>query len=78
MSGGSVIHKDYCHIFRQWCFKLHRFPGNGVAEAQPVRVERLAGDELHVGIVEVISDEGMTDIFHMNTDLMGAACLKNE
>ena len=43
-----------------------------------MRMERLAGDELHVGIVEVISDEGMTDMFHMNTDLMGAAGLKNE
>lgn len=41
-------------------------------------VKRLTGDELHVRIVEIISDKGMTDIFHMNTDLMGTACFENE
>ena len=33
---------------------------------------------LHVGIVEIISDQRITGIFHMDTDLMGAARLQDE
>ena len=34
---------------------------------------RLAGDVFHVRVVEVISNQGIAQIFHMDTDLMGAA-----
>ena len=41
-------------------------------------MQRLAGDVLHVRVVQVVADEGKTDIFHMDAYLMGAAGLKGE
>ena len=41
-------------------------------------MQRLAGDVLHVRVVQVVADEGKNDIFHMDAYLMGAAGLKGE
>lgn len=49
-----------------------------MAEGQPVRVESLAAYELHIRIVQIIADKGETEIFHMDTDLMGAARLQDK
>ena len=50
----------------------------GVRKGQTVGVKCLPADKFHIGIVQVVSDEGMSDIFHMNTDLMGTACLQDK
>ena len=41
-------------------------------------MQRLSADEFHIGIVKIVSNEGMTDMFHMNTDLMGTARLQGK
>ena len=41
-------------------------------------MQGLAADVPEVGIVEKVPGKGMADIFHMDTDLVGASCLKTE
>ena len=41
-------------------------------------MQRLPVDKFHVGIIQIVADKRMTDIFHMDTDLMGAACLQGK
>ena len=66
------------HIFRKRGSENHLLSGNGVEKCQPVGVQRLSADEFHIGIVKIVSNEGMTDMFHMNTDLMGTARLQGK
>ena len=39
-------------------------------------MQGLAADVPEVGIVEKVPGKGMADIFHMDTDLVGASCLQ--
>ena len=41
-------------------------------------MQGLAADVPEVGIVEKVPGKGMADIFHMDTDLVGASCLETE
>ena len=41
-------------------------------------MQRLPVDIFRIGIVQIVSDKGMADIFHVNTDLMGTARLQDE
>ena len=45
-------------------------------EAQSVGVQCLSGDQACIGMVEIITDQRKTKIFHMHTNLMGASCLQ--
>lgn len=78
LSGRCVGLKDMSHVVGERRGKLHPFSCDGMAEAKAVGMQRLAGDVLHVRVVQVVTDEGKTDIFHMDAYLMGAAGLKGE
>ena len=41
-------------------------------------MQRLSGDIFHIRVIQIITDKRMPDIFHMNTDLMGAARLQDK
>ena len=41
-------------------------------------MQRLSLDVFHIRIVQVVSDKGKAQIFHMDTDLMSAACLQDK
>ena len=45
-------------------------------ERKSVRMERLSAYIFHVRIVEVITDQRITEMLHVNTYLMGASSLK--
>ena len=47
-----------------------------MGEAEPVRMQRLTADMFHVRVVEIISDQWVAEIFHMNADLMGTTGLQ--
>ena len=50
-----------------------------MSEGQPVGMESLAGDEDTVfGIIEMVSQERMTQILHVDPDLMGASGLQDQ
>lgn len=49
-----------------------------MSERKVVGVERLTADVFHVRVVEVIPDQGIPKVFHMDTDLMGAACFQTQ
>lgn len=38
----------------------------------------LSLDVFHIWVVQVVSDKGKAQIFHMDTDLMSAACLQDK
>lgn len=54
------------------------FPGNRVGEFHVVGVQSLTCHVLHVWVVQVVTNQWITEIFHMNTDLVGAAGLKTK
>lgn len=41
-------------------------------------MQRLTPDILHIRIVQIVSDKRETQIFHMDTDLVGASGLQDE
>ena len=41
-------------------------------------MERLSFHMFHVGVVKIIPDKRESNVFHMDPDLMGAACLQSE
>ena len=41
-------------------------------------MQSLPGDIFHIRVIQIITDKRMPDIFHMNTDLMGAARLQDK
>lgn len=47
-----------------------------MGERQAVRVQGLTGNVFHVRVVEIVSDQRIAQIFHMDPDLMGAAGLQ--
>ena len=47
-----------------------------MSEGHAAGVQRLSSDMLHIGIIKIIADERKAEIFHMNTNLVGAACFK--
>ena len=40
---------------------------------QTIGVQSLSGDVFHIRVVQIVSDQRKTDVFHMNPDLMGAS-----
>ena len=54
------------------------FTGNRVGEFHVVGVQSLTCHVLHVWVVQVVTNQWITEIFHMNTDLVGAAGLKTK
>ena len=67
-----------CHIFRQRCGETHMLPCDRVNEFHVVGVQSLTCHVLHVWVVQVVTNQWITEIFHMNTDLVGAASLKTK
>ena len=61
------------HILRKRGSEFHRFPGHGMGEGQPVGVECLPADVRHIRIVQVVSNERIAQILHVDPDLVGAA-----
>lgn len=57
---------------------MQLFSGDGMTEGQFPGMECLTPDEFHIGIIKVISDEGIAQIFHMNPYLMGAAGFQDQ
>ena len=53
--------------------KFQRFFGDRMMKTQTGCVQRLSGNPFHIRIIEGISDQRIAQIFHMDTDLMGAA-----
>lgn len=41
-------------------------------------MKRLFADSFHIRVVKVISDKGETEIFHMDSDLMGSTCFQTK
>ena len=67
---------EYLHILRQWRNKVHMLPSNRMGKLHTIGMQSLSGHELHVRIVEIIPNQWKTEIFHMNTNLMGTARLQ--
>ena len=67
--------KQSCHVFGQIGGKCHLSSGYRMEKAKTVRVKRLPVDQFHIRIVQIISDQGITEVLHMNPYLMGAAGL---
>ena len=63
---------------RQGAVELHRFAGAGMDEAQAGGVEALAGEagDRLFGAVDRVSQDGVADVGHVDTDLVGAAGLQ--
>ena len=57
---------------------MQLFSGDGMTEGQFPGMECLTPDEFHIGIIKVISDEGIAQIFHMNPYLMGTAGFQDQ
>ena len=66
--------KQSCHVFGQIGGKCHLSSGYRMEKAKTVRVKRLPVDQFHIRIVQIISDRGKSEVFHMDSDLMCAAC----
>ena len=65
-------------FLRQGAGELHRLPGAGMEESQPHRMEALAleaGDRLF-GAVHRVPQDGMADMGHVDSDLVGASGLQ--
>ena len=67
--------KQSCHVFGQIGGKCHLSSGYRMEKAKTVRVKRLPVDQFHIRIVQIISDQGIAQVFHMNPYLMGTAGL---
>ena len=70
--------KNALHILRQRCRKVHFLSCNGMGKGQAAGVEGLSGDMFHIRIIEVISDQRVSQILHVDTDLMSAARFQGE
>ena len=70
--------KQAGHILRQRSRKVQDLSRERMGKGKSDRMQGLAADVPEVGIVEKVPGKGMADIFHMDTDLVGASCLKTE
>ena len=66
--------KQSCHVFGQIGGKCHLSSGYRMEKAKTVRVKRLPVEQFHIRIVQIISDQRKSEVFHMDSDLMCAAC----
>ena len=64
------------HIFGERGYEFQSLPGYGMREDEPVGMQSLSLYPLHVRIVQMIPDERITDMFHVDAYLMGAAGLQ--
>lgn len=62
------------HILRKWCSKAHRFTGDWMIEGEFMRVKRLSGNIFHIRIVQIVTNQRIAKVLHVNSYLMGAAC----
>ena len=63
-------------IIRKRSSKIHGLSTDRVAESQPIRVESLSFYAAVIRVVQIIARKGMTDVAHMNPDLMCASCFQ--
>ena len=68
--------KQAGHILRQRSRKDQDISRERMGKGKSDRMQGLAADVPEVGIVEKVPGKGMADIFHMDTDLVGASCLQ--
>ena len=66
------------YIFWQRGGKFHFLTGDGMTENKAAGMKRLSADSFHIRVVKVISDKGETEIFHMDSDLMGSTCFQTK
>ena len=70
-SPSLVVKPQYLHILRQWRNKVHMLPSNRMSKLHTIGMQCLSTHKFHIRIVEIISNQRKTEIFHMNTNLMG-------
>ena len=66
--------KQSCHVFGQIGGKCHLSSGYRMEKAKTVRVKRLPVDQFHIRIVQIVTNQRIAKVLHVNSYLMGAAC----
>ena len=64
------------HIIRKRCGKCKKPAGYRMCKGKPEGVKSLTANDEVVWVVKKIARQRVTDIFHMNTNLMGTSCFQ--
>ena len=68
----SVSH-NISHVLRHRRCECQLFSTDGMLKGHFIGVECLTVNPAHIRVIQIIADERITNIFHMNTNLMGTA-----
>ena len=62
--------KHLFHILWKGCGEVQFLTVNGMDEGEAAGMESLTADSLHIRIVQIIPDQGSTETFEVDADLM--------